>query len=125
MTASTAGRFAAALLIACATLTGGAHATTTAPSAFDRAMTSAMNDMMTAMDHAPANGEADHDFATMMIAHHRGALDMAKLELRDGRDERLRRVAQEIVVTQQSEIDLMNTILRARAMQSKGIAHVR
>ena len=41
----------------------------------------------------------------MMIPHHQGAIDLTVLEIRYGRNERLRRIAQEIVVTQQQEIE--------------------
>jgi uncharacterized protein (DUF305 family) len=49
----------------------------------------------------------DHDFAAMMIPHHQGAIDMAKAELSYGKDPVMRRLAQEILVDQQSEIDAM------------------
>jgi uncharacterized protein (DUF305 family) len=72
----------------------------------------AMEQSMTTMDHnmaaAPMNGGVDHDFAAMMIPHHDGAIDMAKAELRFGKDPVMRRMAQEILVEQQSEIDAMN-----------------
>jgi hypothetical protein len=43
----------------------------------------------------------------MMVPHHQGAIDMAQAELRYGRNEQLRRMAQEIIVTQQQEIAAM------------------
>jgi uncharacterized protein (DUF305 family) len=43
----------------------------------------------------------------MMIPHHQGAIDMAKAELIHGKDPLMRRLAQEILVDQQSEIDAM------------------
>jgi hypothetical protein len=43
----------------------------------------------------------------MMVAHHQGAIDMAQAELRYGHNEQLRRLAQEIIVTQQQEITVM------------------
>jgi len=52
-------------------------------------------------------GDPDHDFAAMMIPHHQGAIDMAKAELLYGRNPVLRRLAQEIIVTQNSEITVM------------------
>ena len=68
--------------------------------------------IMTRMDRnmraAPMNGNSDHDFAAMMIPHHQGAIDMAQEELLYGKDPVLRRLAQEIIVTQQSEIELMS-----------------
>lgn len=70
-----------------------------------------MNQAMTVMDQgmqqAPMVGNPDHDFAAMMIPHHQGAIDMAKVELLYGKDQVLRRMAQEIIVTQQQEIVVM------------------
>jgi hypothetical protein len=70
----------------------------------------AMTRMMAGMDVKPS-GDIDHDFAAMMIPHHQGAIDMALSELRYGRNEQLRRIAQEIVVEQQQEIAAMNLAL--------------
>jgi hypothetical protein len=47
-----------------------------------------------------------------MIPHHQGAIEMAKVELQFGVDPVLRRLAQEIIVTQKSEIDVMNLALK-------------
>lgn len=58
-------------------------------------------------------GDPDCDFAAMMIAHHQGAIDMAEIELRFGKDERLRRLAQGIIVEQRQEIAVMRGILDA------------
>jgi uncharacterized protein (DUF305 family) len=77
---------------------------------FDALMNDAMDRMHAAMHVAPS-GDADRDFARMMIPHHQGAIDMAILELRFGKDERLRRLAQAIIVEQGQEIALMQTIL--------------
>ena len=63
----------------------------------------AMSTMMQGMAVAPT-GDVDHDFAAMMIPHHQGAIDMAIAELKYGKNEQLRRLAQEIIVTQQQEI---------------------
>jgi uncharacterized protein (DUF305 family) len=56
-------------------------------------------------------GDVDSDFAAMMIPHHQGAVDMAVLELRYGRNEQLRRIAQEIIVDQMQEIAAMRLAL--------------
>jgi len=66
----------------------------------------AMNQMMADMTIKPT-GDVDRDFVAMMIPHHQGAIDMAKVELKYGHNEQLRRLAQEIVVTQQQEIPVM------------------
>ncbi len=47
----------------------------------------------------------------MMIPHHQGAIDMALAELRYGKNEQLRRLAQEIIVEQQQEIAAMRLAL--------------
>jgi len=67
---------------------------------------SAMSKMMVDMGISPS-GDIDRDFVAMMAPHHQGAIDMARAELRYGHNERLKRMAQEIVVTQQQEIDAM------------------
>jgi hypothetical protein len=70
----------------------------------------AMDKMMAGMDITPS-GDVDRDFVAMMIPHHQGAIDMAQAELRFGRNEQLRRIAQEIIVEQQQEIVAMRLAL--------------
>ena len=74
---------------------------------FMHAMNGSMERMDRQMAKAPMNGNVDHDFASMMIPHHQGAIDMAKAELIYGKDPVMRRLAQEILTDQQSEIDAM------------------
>jgi len=74
---------------------------------FMNAMRAGMKKMDKDMTTAPMNGDVDHDFAFMMLPHHRGAMDMAKAELSYGKDPVMRRLAQEILVDQKSEIDAM------------------
>ena len=74
---------------------------------FMQAMNGSMERMDRQMATAPMNGNVDHDFASMMIPHHQGAIDMAKAELIYGTDPVMHRLAQEILVDQQSEIDAM------------------
>jgi uncharacterized protein (DUF305 family) len=66
----------------------------------------AMTKMMNAMAVTPS-GDVDRDFVAMMVPHHQGAIDMAQAVLRYGHNETLRRLAQEIIVTQQQEIAAM------------------
>lgn len=70
----------------------------------------AMDKMMADMAVKPT-GDVDADFAAMMIPHHQGAIDMALAELRHGKNEQLRRIAQEIIVEQQQEIIAMRLAL--------------
>jgi len=97
----------AVLLVAALALGGAAAAVAgTDDDAFAAETASAMDRMMAAMDVAPT-GDVDRDFVATMVPHHQGAIDMARAELRHGRSERLRRIAQEIVVEQQQEIVAM------------------
>lgn len=68
----------------------------------DRAMERMMKDMAIA-----PSGDVDRDFVHMMVPHHRGAIEMAMAQLRHGRNPQLRRIAQEIIATQQQEIAAM------------------
>jgi uncharacterized protein (DUF305 family) len=97
----------ALLLLAAATAlaaSGGSEAE------FLAANHAAMDTMMSGMQVAP-RGDIDADFAALMIPHHQGAIDMARAELRYGRNEPLRRIAQEIIVEQQQEIAAMRLAL--------------
>jgi hypothetical protein len=66
----------------------------------------AMTRMMNGMAIKPS-GDIDRDFVAMMSPHHQGAIDMAISELRYGKNEQLRRIAQEIIVDQMQEIAAM------------------
>jgi uncharacterized protein (DUF305 family) len=68
----------------------------------DAAMKKMMNDMA-----VKPTGDVDVDFVAMMVPHHQGAIDMAIAVLRYGRNAQIRRLAQEIIVTQQQEIVAM------------------
>ena len=70
----------------------------------------AMTKMMIDMGIRPS-GDVDTDFVAMMVPHHQGAIEMAQAELRYGRNEPLRRMAQEIIVTQLQEITAMRLSL--------------
>jgi uncharacterized protein (DUF305 family) len=71
--------------------------------------------MDSAMCIAPS-GNADRDFARAMIPHHQGAIEMARLELLHGHDDRLRRLAQGIVIEQSQEIALLRSAIDAGSL---------
>jgi len=66
----------------------------------------AMRKMMIDMGISPT-GDVDRDFVAMMVPHHAGAIAMAIAVLRHGHNEQIKRLAQEIIVTQQQEIAAM------------------
>ena len=100
-------------------LLAAAAARATAPSAgpspfvagSDRSFAALMDESMTRMHEgmrdAPRSTNPDRDFVTQMIPHHQGAIDMAKALLLYGKDPALQRLSKEIVVEQQTEIQLM------------------
>jgi uncharacterized protein (DUF305 family) len=73
-----------------------------------------MNQMHADMHSVGPSGNSDTDFVRLMLPHHQGAIDMAKTELLRGKDPQMRRLAQEIVTDQQSEIELMQLWYRQR-----------
>ena len=95
-----------AIVLSTAILTVAAAPASTPGSEFTREMTAAIGRMMVSMQVRPT-GDADRDFAAMMIPHHQGAIKMAVAELRYGANPQLKRIAQEIIVDQQQEITAM------------------
>ena len=74
-----------------------------------------------AMSAIERSGNADVDFVGLMIPHHQGAIDMAKVQLLYGKDPQMRRLAQEIITDQQVEIELMQRWLKEHdSVQTKG-----
>jgi uncharacterized protein (DUF305 family) len=72
----------------------------------DKAFMESMQTMMKDM-HAKPTGDADKDFVNMMLPHHHGAVDMAKVELQYGKDPMLRELATSIIAAQEKEIGIM------------------
>jgi uncharacterized protein (DUF305 family) len=78
-------------------------------------LTSSMEKMHRAMSLVTPSGDTDVDFVRLMLPHHQAAIDMAKSELLLGKSPEMRRLAQEIIADQQSEIDLMQLWLKKHA----------
>ena len=93
-------------IILLASLAGAA----TPEQAFMAGSEAAMNKMMVAMS-ATSSGDVDVDFVNLMEPHHQSAIDMAKLQLKYGRNPTLRRLAQEIIVAQGQEIQVMRNAI--------------
>lgn len=79
-----------------------------AQQSYQRGMSKMHEDMMQGMK----SDDPDVAFAQGMIAHHQGAIDMAKTELKYGKDADMRQLAQEIIAAQQPEIDRMQRWLK-------------
>ena len=75
-------------------------------------LNSSMEKMHVAMMSIKPTGKSDADFVRLMLPHHQAAIDMAKTQLLFGKDPQMRRLAQEIVTDQQSEIRLMQAWLK-------------
>ncbi len=95
-------------------LAASASALATSTDGFAKEMAAAMQRMHHAMMVEPS-GDVDRDFAAMMVPHHQGAIEMAQAQLRYGKDERLRRLAQGIIVEQRQEIAVMQAILAEKS----------
>jgi uncharacterized protein (DUF305 family) len=81
----------------------------------DEAMVRMMRDM-----HSPGyTGDSDVDFLAMMIPHHAGAVDMARLVLVHGRDPATRRLAEDILAGQTIEIEGMTRRLAALRLRPR------
>jgi uncharacterized protein (DUF305 family) len=94
-----------------------AHSTHAADkSSFESAMDAGMARMMKDMHASATTGQPDSDFLAMMIPHHEGAVEMARLVLIHGRDPMVRQLAEEIIASQTVEIAAM----RARMAVLRG-----
>ena len=77
-----------------------------------------MEKMHAGMRSIKPSGNSDIDFAKLMLPHHQAAIDMAKTELVYGKDPQMRRLAQEIIIDQQSETQLMQLWLKDHQIDS-------
>lgn len=84
-----------------------------------------MEKMHAAMTSIEPTGNSDADFVKLMIPHHQAAIDMAKTQLLYGKDPQMRRLAQEIITDQQSEIELMNLWLKQNGLESSSVTQRR
>ena len=71
------------------------------------------NDKMSSMK---MTGNTDVDFAMMMRIHHLGAIDMAQVQLRDGKDPQMKKMAKAIIAAQKKEIAQFDKFLAKNAL---------
>ena len=83
------------------------------------ALTATMATMHSSMSAVRRSGRGDVDFVSLMLPHHEAAVAMARSELLYGSDPQMRRLAQEIITDQQSEIALMQLWLTRRGKEAR------
>ena len=96
-----------------------------APRGFAADVSGAYARMHRTMEDIQPTGDPDRDFARSMIPHHQGAIDVAMIQLKFGRDERLRRLAQAIIVEQTQEIAYLQMVLESARASSPAADLVR
>ena len=99
------------------------HTSPSTPESKWSELVGSMHVMHAAMASVRPSGDNDADFVRLMLPHHQAAIDMAKTQLAYGQDAQMRRLAQEIITDQQSEIELMQLWLRQREAKSSPVKH--
>jgi uncharacterized protein (DUF305 family) len=74
-------------------------------------LSESMEKMMKEMKAMSPSGNADNDFAMMMMIHHQGAVDMSQVELRDGKSSAMQSIARHIDSVSQKEIAELDSFL--------------
>ena len=82
-------------------------------------MMQGMQEMHQKMMNMKMTGDHDHDFAMMMRSHHQAGLDMAKAELKNGKDPEMKKMAQKIVSDQSKEIKKLDQWLAKHKASGK------
>ncbi|MEI2750750.1 MAG: DUF305 domain-containing protein [Ferruginibacter sp.] len=86
-------------------------ATDTSIAAENKQIQETMNNMMQKMHSVNHTGNIDIDFSTMMIEHHKGAVEMSKVEINKGTNAELKEFAQKVINDQEKEIAFMQDFI--------------
>ncbi|HHK5575579.1 DUF305 domain-containing protein [Neisseria flavescens] len=87
-------------------------------SAMQQEFMQGMNQMHQDMMAAAQYKDPDVAFAAGMLPHHIGAVKMAEVELKYGKDPEMRKLAEDIINAQQAEIEQMQKWLKAHNKKS-------
>ena len=74
-------------------------------------VTETMDKMMHDMHNAKPTGNNDIDFAVMMVEHHKGAVEMSKVEVNQGSNTEMKAFAQKVIDDQTKEIRFMQEFI--------------
>lgn len=74
-------------------------------------VTETMSKMMHDMHNAKPTGNNDIDFAVMMVEHHKGAVEMSKVEVNQGSNAEMKAFAQKVIDDQDKEIGFMEDFI--------------
>ncbi|RZK51909.1 MAG: DUF305 domain-containing protein, partial [Pedobacter sp.] len=93
------------------------HSMSHQPKKAGNVMMDAMDESMMAMHKAKQTGNADYDFASMMIPHHEGAIKMAEAVVKQGKSVALIDFSNKVIVAQQSEISMLKDLLKTANLE--------
>lgn len=96
--------------------------TVIAPMGHRAEIIAATNAMLDAMSQGMQTDNADVAFVQSMLAHHNAALQLAQIELKYGRDEQLRKLAEDSLIAQSNEIRWLQNWLKYNASTGKPTA---
>jgi len=83
------------------------------------ALMSEMSKMMKEMEAEQMKGNTDHDFASMMKLQHQGAIQMAQIEIQQGKDDMMKQMAQKMKDAQTKEVAELNEVITATQNSAK------
>ncbi len=82
-------------------------------------MMKSMEDMHQKMSSLKMTGDHDHDFAMMMRSHHQAGIDMARAELKNGKDPQMQKMAKKVIDDQTKEIKKLDDWLAKHKASAK------